>query len=710
MTAKKLCGRSVAESGFVCKALAFCLAAAVPFAGAAADSYWSHGNGDICDASLWSADPRYLVDNGDGTVTTNEAWCRFLKPSGTNDYTVTMSEDMRLFALAQQNAEPSLTVRLALAPHTLSLSYNDAFRIQGNNNNVRLESGTLSTQKPDGGYGSVVFWDKVDHATFAVDGPDAVLDGPVNLRGGNFCAVEVLNGGKVTRGVNLHGYSNNRLLVSGAESSVNFIGANFDVGGWHKQNDVIDGKGFVTNNIARIADGGMVTNVNEAVCGFYGSHSLLDIDGGMLFANRLRIGRTAYSHDNTVRIANSARVVLSGQKRIEVGAAEAETVFGGGQTLIFENYRNDRKDVVGFDVGTVRDWEADYGKASSNNTVKIVNSVIDIPVDGRFSTYGGANNGIVVSGGSKVNVCLDDNGNLVDNGSGIIVGGGNFSHGNYLIVTGEGSVISNFNMNSGTQLSPRNARGTLLEASDGGVFYGRAGMNIGVGVSVNGETVGADGGGATVRAVRGGRIAVQTLSIGKTISHGGQMASNRVESIDRGLVEVMRLRFWGQGNTVFLSNGTVRVTNEFYTVYGDTEDHGKNTRFVFAGTSPRFEHTGNYHAIRRETILRYEIPDGGYAAAPYERTAANAAIAVPDDTTLELDLSGFLHSGGRTALMKAPGGIQISEMLLNKWNAGLPEGCSLYLSKSETLVPSADGTGTILAIRAPRRRFQVIVR
>lgn len=47
MTAKKLCGRSVAESGFVCKALAFCLAAAVPFVGAAADSYWSRGSGDI---------------------------------------------------------------------------------------------------------------------------------------------------------------------------------------------------------------------------------------------------------------------------------------------------------------------------------------------------------------------------------------------------------------------------------------------------------------------------------------------------------------------------------------------------------------------------------------------------------------------------------------------------------------------------------------
>lgn len=735
MSAKRKWRGCVAKrADSTCRTLAFCLLATASAIRAGAEAEWFAGHGDISDVSRWSQEPRKLVENPDGTVTTNSVWCRFRTAGdGAKNYAVTLSRDLRIEALGWLGKDSDLVVRLDLAPYALSFSYSDSVRMMGSPA-LRLESGTLSTLKLDGGYGSVVFWEGASNATFVVDGPDAVLDGGVNVRGGDFCAVEVLNGGRVTRGVNLHGFSNNRLLVSGQGSLVDFAGEDFNVGGWHKQNEVINGTGFVTNNVARIAAGGVVTNVRNVICGNYGSHGLLDVDGGTLFATGdFIIGRTEYSHGNTVRIANGARVVLPEGKRIAVGATTNSEKFGCGQTLLFENYRNDRKEMAGFNIGTAYDWEADYGAASSNHTVKIVNSIIDIPVDGRFSTYGGANNGIVVAAGSKVSVGLDDEGNLVEGGNGITIGGGNSSHGNYLIVTGEGSVVSNFNKNCGTRLSSRNARGTLIEASDGGVFYGRAGMNVGT------EEAFPDGGGATVRAVRGGRIAVQTLSLGKKISSGGQMASNRVESVDGGFVEVELLRFWGQGNTVFLSNGVVRVTNEFYTNFRDEEDCGRNTTLVFAGETPRFEMAGNHHAVNCAAVFRYEIPVGGYRTIPYERTAANSKIALKDDTRIELAGDGFLRKGGRTALMKAPGGVSVEHRetvvsetsgddgttamtsrvvttdvtatKLAEWNKNVPKGCALYLSNdAETLAPSKDGTGAILAFRAPKWGFHVIFR
>lgn len=655
----------------------------------AADAFWFAGDGCITDYSKWSNDPRY----------NNDLWCYFRTATAgsSKTYSVTMSEDMRIKAIFQ--CEQGLDITWNFYPYTLYFNYADNIRMNNANNTIRLTGGTLSSEKEDkSGYNGSIVIDS-DYETLIADGPTAIIDTGINMRGGNFCTTVITNGAKALRCVDIHGYSNNRLIVSGEGSLVNYRGSeNFNIGGWHKQGDVIAGTHVVSNNYAHIGNGGVVTNINNVMCGYYGSFGFLDIDGGRLYAKSAIINNSTYASNNTIRIANNSVVAFSDTKYIRMACSDSSVNPITGARLILDHWENDPEKFSGFVIGTTYDWEPNYGSGSSNNVVEIKNgSNITIPHDGKFVVGGGINNGVEISGGSKVIVGADANGDPTS-GNGVVIGDQNTSYRNYLKVFGTGTALTNLNTNVGLRVGYRNARDNLLEVSDGAELFSYKGIAIGIDSSY------PNSGGHTVRVTRNGRlIGRDGINFGHYMDNGGTVASNRLEVTDGGYADFYRLRFFGQGNEVFVSNGTIRVGMEFYTIYGGEDERGTNTVITFAGDSPRIVIDGDYQRIYRGTIFNFIVPRGGYKTVPYEFAKKDADIVFQQDNNeFNFDISDFCHhGGGKTVLMKSTKGFQISDAQWALLRKNLPPQCSLYLSDNpETLKPAVSG-GNLMVLRTP---------
>ena len=665
-------------------------ACAATMVGAAFGSaQWYAGDGCLTDLEKWTENPVHPKEGGgDGP------WVYFMKSSeGSLDYTVTLGADLRIRALFQN--EKNLTVHADFAPYTLYTTYSDAMRVKSNGSTFRLESGTFSTKTLDESYGSINYWDNVNGATFAVDGPTAMVDGAINMRGGYGCACIITNGAKVTRGVNVHGYSNNRLVISGEGTEVKCLNDQFNVGGWHKQGEVTAGTACVTNNTCIISDGARVYDASAVYCGQYGSFSTLDVDGGILETEAVIIGTTAYSSNNTMCVRNGGKLLLGATKYIRLSCGDStqgdKDAGSCGNTFELDNAVLDDT-FAGFVIGTTYDWEPTYGRGNSNNTVRIRHQNLTIPVSSKFYTMGGRNNGVEITDGSVVTTYTAP-----------YVGHGNYAHDNWLRVD-NGAILSNLTENTGFKLAIRNGRRGRLEVLNNGLLWSLKS------ICLSAETAVTQGGGSLLHVASGGRVATETsIEIGRQMEYGGALASNRLEVVDGGSVECSRLRFYGLGNEVLVSNATLTVNSEFYSVYSNEENAGKDTRFIFAGKTPRFVMNGTYNHFYRQAHLKFVIPEGGYDTIPYENTVG--AFSIQGDSTMDFDIEGFRKTGGKTVLMKVPAGQTFSfgagqwEKLLEK----VPQGCHLYLSDDETTLRPAATGGHLMVFRAPKSGGLMII-
>ena len=643
-----------------------------------ADAHWIGGSGcltgdALMDTTKWTADPRH-------SAKTSGPWVCFKKATQDEanplDYTVTLSEDLRVNSVFQNVAD--LTVHMQFHPYTFYTSFGDAMRLQGKNAVLSLEGGTICSKDLADTYRSINFWDGVEGFEFRVDGPTAVLDASLNMRGGYGCRVVVANGAHLLRPLDIHGYCNNLAIVTGEGTYVDYLSNNnLNVGGWHKKGDVTSGTRPVTNNCMRVTDRAELRNISEIRCGDYGSYSLLDVDGGCIFAKSAYVGTTQYASNNVLRIANASTFELTSPKYVVLACQNNTNPGSCGNRLVFDCFTNDCTKLTGFATGTTYDWEGDFGIGASNNSVRVSGSKLTIPAtDGKFYVAGGANNGMVVADGSVVCMGIDADGTK-GNGGAICLGDGNYSHGAYLVVTGAGTVVSNFNQNVGTRIGMRSARNCRLEVLDGAAFHSEKG------ISVSGSSNGAvtQGGGHLIRVAGGLLTSDETLNLGREMSAGGACASNRVEVSDGGEIKVRMLRLHGQGNAIIVSNGTLMVDFEFRTNYENTEECGGRTTVVFAGARPCFRVNGPYADFQREATIRFEIPAEGYETVPFE---AAYGFTVRDSRA-EFDVERYRRAGGGTlTLMRAgtagSGTISMTDEQLATLREGLPSGCRLTLA------------------------------
>lgn len=334
-----------------------------------------------------------------------------------------------------------------------------------------------------------------------------------------------------------------------------------------------------------------------------------------------------------------------------------------------------------------------YGRGNSNNTVRIRHQNLTIPESCKFYVMGGRNNGIEITDGSVVTTC-----------TGPYIGYGHYAHDNWVRID-NGAILSNRATNTGFNLASRNGRRGRLEVLNKGLLWSQNGIRLSAG------TAGSAGGESLLRIASGGRVVTEaSFEIGRQMDNGGAQASNRMEVVDGGSVECLRLRFYGLGNELLVSNATLTVKNEFYSVYGDNENAGRDTRFVFAGKTPQFVMNGTYNHFYRQAHLKFVIPEGGYETIPYENTAG--AFSIQGDCTMDFDIEGFRKTGGKTVLMKVPAG-QTFSFGAGQWEKlqeSVPQGCRLYLSNDETTLRPAATGGHLLVFGAPKNALMIILR
>lgn len=651
---------------------------------ALADAKWYAGDGCLNNLDLWT---------GGSPVHTAEQsgpWVYFFKSTaGAMAYTVTLNADMRWNALFQN--QQNLEVTMDLAPYTLYLNFGDAIRLQSNGSTLRLKSGTLSSLQLSSGYGAINYWDNAQDVTFIADGESAVVDAPINMRGGYGCTCIITNGAKVLRGAQIHGYSNNKLIISGEGTEVYYLNDQFNVGGWHKQGDVMAGAAQVTNNYALVNDGAQLKNVGDVFVGFYGSFCTLEVDNATINANYLTIGQTSYSSNNTLRVKNGGKILLGGDKYVKL-AAHANNDLGSCNNLVeFDNA--DLSALKGFNIGSQADWEPEYGRGCHNNLLRMKNQYWELPNDSKFNIMGGSSNGVEITDSS-----------LVITHAGMLIGYGNHSHNAFLRITNN-SVVSNFNENVGTQIGGRNGNHVLMEVTGGAKYWMAKGCTLGFPDASRSY-------GAILRVSDGAEfITEESICAGRLMSNGGAASSNRIEVLSGATVTAERVRFFGLGNELLVSNATLRVKSEFRSSYHDTEDGGANTIFTFAGTTPRIVMEGLYNGFQRAAHFNFIVPAGGYQTIPFESTATQN-INIKGGCTLSADVEAWRKTGGgKCILMKAQSGYGFSFEAgqLELLQSNLENGVRLYLSDDEaTLSPST--TGNLLVLKCSPRSSIIYIR
>lgn len=259
----------------------------------------------------------------------------------------------------------------------------------------------------------------------------------------------------------------------------------------------------------------------------------------------------------------------------------------------------------------------------------------------------------------------------------------------------DGAVVTNLELSAGTRLAGENTR---LEVLSGAELYVANGLHQGYEAAVSNIFVRVEDGGRIVSASQ------KTYQVGNT-NQGSDADWNTTLWIgDNGRLDAYYLRFYGYGNALIVSNGTVNVDYEFRTTYSNTEASGGRTRVTFAGASPRFVVNGQYCAFQRDATIRFEIPSGGYTTVPCEQTGATSSNKMSImDCTLEVDAEQYAKSGGGTlTLMKSNQSISISEAQLTAFQNGLPEGCRLSLSE--------DGKELQLKVKGAGQGLTIIVR
>ena len=195
-----------------------------------------------------------------------------------------------------------------------------------------------------------------------------------------------------------------------------------------------------------------------------------------------------------------------------------------------------------------------------------------------------------------------------------------------------------------------------------------------------------------------------------------QCLDNVVEILDGGVMTASRFYIAGSGNTLVVSNGTLRLTDSEGIGIGYSHDNAKYTpngaKVVISGATPKIEAAGNCY-LRQDSILKFEIPAQGYAEGyvPFE----GLRLFFDNTASIEVDCEDYLAAGGGVlTLMKfkeLPKWDNV-EALLAQWLQAQNEAMPLPRCSLKYVVKNDDATHPhhILLRALPPMGLRMVIR
>ena len=557
---------------------------------------------------------------------------------------------------------------------------------------IRFKSGTYTRR--EGATGSKYFrlTSSSGGITGVVESASTRIEGfTVNFAGYLGNMLSVTNGGYIKgqlmaggSGANLH---DGMILVSGTDP-VTGEPSTFD--GDNENSLVFDNDNKGGEMTMLVQDGGVVTNFS-CRWGNRGANAKMIIDaGGSYYGSgstdrNLLLGHdrtksngiyTGWPANNSVTVRNGGFFTMPAGRSLVIGEQGHDnwvSVESGGEmnvNNIFLGHNNDN-------------YQDD--RNCSNRLYVSSGAYLNI-YTGLQCLKSSFGNEIDIGGtGTRVDIRRDARGTA---GTGIILYGSNT-----VMRIHDGAVVTNYEMSASTRLY-RNARMEVLSGAElcaiNGIIQGQS-----------------EASSNSFVLVEGGRIIIpgqQSYMLGNQNMTSERDWHNTLWIGDGGYLSTYRLRLFGYGNELVVSNGTVEVGNEFRTTYENKEASGGRCRVTFAGSRPRFLMSGLYLNFQREGILRFEIPRGGYETIPFEQTGAvsNSRLSIAGNCTAEFDVEEYAKGGGGTlTLMKSNQPISVSDEQMALLRRDLPEGARLFLSDDQTelRIHVAGKDATILIIR-----------
>ena len=436
-----------------------------------------------------------------------------------------------------------------------------------------------------------------------------------------------------------------------------------------------------------VNDGAIVTNFSGAI-GNRGSNAKMIVDNGYLYASSTKEkhltlgGNRTKNSDKTAYIGwptNNALIVRNGGF-LDVPAGNNITVGEHGYDNYMSIESNGKVDVeylyVGHrDINNNTD-EKNYGSKLFVSSGAYLNIFSGLYI--RPHSFGHL---VDISGeGTRVDIRVDERGVP---GHGIYFGGSNCT-----LRVRDYAVLTNLEMSAGTRFMGNNCRFEVL--SHASCFI------------TNGVHLGTSTDKCCVMLVEGGSVDTceRTIDIGTSGTSPDEDMGNMLWVGTDGFVDAYRIRYYGYGNILVVSNGTVNVDEEFRTTYGNTTEWGGRTKVVFAGERPHFVLKGGYCDFQREANVHFDIPSGGYTTIPFEQVGETHFMTIKD-CTMSFNLEAYRKSGGgELTLFKSEKEIVISDAQLATFQASTPEGCRIFLSSDrKELKLRVNKRGSIVLIK-----------
>lgn len=649
-----------------------------------ADVTWgSMGTGtwDLADGANWEGGvvPE-LQFSGDYAAQALSPSARTVPPTAGAKFTLTASRDLvfRDFTFAhndsQTNAKNWFDVDMDLgANRTLSFwgGHNASlwFNLYPAYQRVTLKSGTLKAYDAEVvpsqvSVGGVTYnFSQVFRMTTQKQGPvELIVDGPTSRMifpqftvGGANQRMCVINGGYVKGRLWVDGTpdragTNQVVLISGEGSiwdhdngrSGNQQCYMFDPR--MNTSETYPENGFLLH----ICDGGVMTNFAGSV-GHRGSNAKILIDGGTLHTMKTGSirdivlgGNMNKSGSEVTSVPTNAVIeVTNGGKLYANVGQNANGAYVGG--LIVGGWGNDCRLLV-HDGGEVNTDVLFLGALSLStnpypdpevhgrgNEVIVgpggcltVTNRLEI---GQWSTYGGmdsrAKDCVLRVRGEGAKLYLPDSFNK----TGASTASFSIKGQNCGLEVSDGGVVTNETSNVGLALYST----AWANVTRGGEIRMRRWFYIGYQGSSNAMCTVSDGGKITVGS--------ETLNIGhqqQTAVLNGvphEKYGNTLIVGDGGEVEALRLRMWGYGNRLVISNGLVTVKGErFISIYNGGAN-GSATEVLFEGNSPQMVAPGAQFLSEADVTMR--VPKGGLTRSAI---VANGYYGVTMDATCALNV------------------------------------------------------------------------
>ena len=701
-------------------------------------------------------DPNYGVQGGDSNLGGF--------PTGTYTLDADMTANRIVF-----DAKNGANAEFNLQGHTLTLLGVEqaagawAFGVPtaGSKATVRLTSGTIRVPwQPEAGKAYTNCYFKVGREstatnfTFVVDGSAAKLDADKVDFAGNYNTLRVENGGLAIADDVAFANTSNRLVVTGAGSSLTV------------NNTLSPGNGG-TGNTVTIADGATATVKTLNVSGGTKGNGVIVTGGGELtVSTSVNLGSTN-SDGNFIRVEGEGSVlkrtaagnlivgssIWAKNARLEVldggsvsnfyfsiGSGNDKGQTNGGHLLAF---RGNKTDVTleppsgKMQIGDKGSHDCRF-EVTDGATVRLNNSTSTANnrcwVSNNSNAY---NNVVLVDGaGSKLDSNTTDNwligqhgrdsSLIVSNGGAFISGGGitagqgdsvtarangnliRAANGALIVAKGLSIGYGGINDHGGENLGQQ-AHSNRLEIVGGSVVTNTSTLTLGHDVSSDGNFmlvsnatyvgngdcyIGRLGGGNGLRIEDGGVFTNRSNIVRCGYNSELTKAGNRVEILSGGILQSTGLfELYGDHPQLVVSNGTLSAGANVG--IGPLNVNCTNAEVFVAGSTSAVR-AGTYMNFYKQAKLHIAIPEEGH---PEPIFAAKSTINMESLSKVTWDIAPELVERKETVTIARAGTkLNMSEASLKALREGLPADCKISV-KGKDLVLKAGLNGLMMLIR-----------